>query len=106
MQTERLACVPNMKVGGFPMQYDYNLVKSRTPEEFKALTSNKGNVKFNVADDEEIKKMERLLDLLPGTLVPAGPYHLEAVQCASCGRTLTTYDCIFTALVDANHTKS
>jgi hypothetical protein len=50
--------------------------------------------------------MERLLDIQPGTLAAAGPFKLEKGQCDFCGRTLTTYDFIFTALVDANHTKS
>jgi DNA-directed RNA polymerase subunit N (RpoN/RPB10) len=85
---------------------DYNLVNSVTPEEFNKLTSEEGDIKYNVANDEEIKKMERLLDVEPGTLAAAGPFKLEDVQCTSCGRTLTMYDFIFTALVDANHTKS
>ena len=66
------------------MHNDYNLVNSVTPEEFNKLTSEEGDVKYNIANDEEIKKMERLLDTQPGTLAAAGPYKLEDVQCTSC----------------------
>jgi hypothetical protein len=93
-------------MGGSSMQaYDYNLVTSLTPEEFKKQTS-KDTTKYNEASDEEIQKMERLLDIQPGTLAAAGPYKLEKTKCDFCGRTLTMYDFIFTALVDANHSKS
>jgi DNA-directed RNA polymerase subunit N (RpoN/RPB10) len=88
------------------MHNDYNLVNSVTPEEFNKLKSKEADVKYNEADVKEINKMERLLDIQPGTLAPSGPYKLEDVKCASCGRTLTMYDFIFTGLVDANHTKS
>ena len=60
-----------------PMISDYNLVKSLTPEEFNRLSSKADGTKYNQADSEEIKKMERLLDVQPGTLAPAGPYKLE-----------------------------
>jgi hypothetical protein len=55
------------------MHNDYNLVNSLTPEEFNRLRSNAGDVKYNEADGEEIKKMERLLDVRPGTFEAAGP---------------------------------
>ena len=85
---------------------DYNLVKSLTREEFDERRSKAKPVRYNQADDEEIKKMERLLDVLPGTLAGGKPYSLEKRDCTFCERTLTMYDFIFTALVDANHTKS
>jgi hypothetical protein len=62
--------------------------------------------KFTKSDDEDIARMERLLDVDPGTLTRCGDYHLERMECESCGRLLTVYDFIFTGLVDASHSKS
>jgi hypothetical protein len=62
--------------------------------------------KFTKSDYEDIARMERLLDVDPGTLTRCGDYHLERMECESCGRLLTVYDFIFTGLVDAGHSKS
>ncbi len=87
------------------MAIDYNLVKPAT-EEFFEKTEIKDYSKFNESDDEDIRSVERLLDVWPGTLTAAGPYYIEKGECASCNKTFTTYDFVFTALIDANHTKS
>jgi hypothetical protein len=92
---------------------DYNAVVSVSPEEFKALMpcalTGDGRVvadpdRFTRSDEEDIAKMERLLDLMPGTLA-GQDYYLERSQC-DCGRILTMYDFVFTGLVDAGHSKS
>ncbi len=95
---------------------DYNYVASVSDEEFRsALASigcevtDEGGVlaeadSFTRSDAEDIAKMERLLDLMPGVL-SGQDYYLERMQCA-CGRILTMYDFVFTGLVDASHSKS
>ena len=92
---------------------DYNNVVSVSLEEFRATSecdfTEDGRVvadpdRFTKSDEEDIAKMERLLDLMPGTL-SGQDYYLERLQC-ECGRILTMYDFVFTGLVDAGHSKS
>jgi hypothetical protein len=92
---------------------DYNDVIGLTPEEFKPRMMcevlEDGRVvadpnRFTKSDQEDIAKMERLLDVRPGTL-SGQDYYLGKMQC-ECGRTLTMYDFVFTGLIDANHSKS
>ncbi len=56
------------------------------------------------ADEDDIARIERLLDVRKGTL-SGSDYYLGRYQC-ECGRLLTTYDFVFTGLVDAGHSKS
>jgi hypothetical protein len=92
------------------MMADYNSLVSLSREEFNRLTPNeeelKDENKYTKSDDEDIARMERLLDLRDGVLAldPIG-YYLERIVC-ECGRTLTMYDLVFTGLVDAGHSKS
>jgi hypothetical protein len=90
------------------MQYDYDLVASvdaevfdryRVPDDVLARH-------YIVSDHDDVRKIERLLDAQEGSLDAGGPYYLKAGQCACCGKSLTMYDFVFTALVDANHPKS
>ena len=90
---------------------DYNDVVDLGAEEFKTRTLRScaaedlaDRRRFTKADREEIDKVERLLDVRPGTLA-GQDYYLERLQC-ECGRLLTTYDFVFTGLVDADHSKS
>jgi hypothetical protein len=92
---------------------DYNAVESVSAEDFRAAVAcevaEDGRIVadppgFTRSDDEDIAKMERLLDLMPGTLAGQN-YYLGQSQC-ECGRTLTMYDFVFTGLVDAGHSKS
>jgi len=91
---------------------DYNSVVSLSAEEFKARTRRScapedlgDERKFTKADRGEIAKVERLLDVRPGTLSGEG-FYLGRLQCANCSRLLTAYDFVFTGLVDAGHSKS
>jgi hypothetical protein len=87
---------------------DYNRVVSLSAEEFKRLTPSVSDLrdesKFTRSNDEDIAKMERLLDLREGALAE-DQYYLQRVECG-CGRLLTMYDFVFTGLVDAEHSKS
>jgi len=90
---------------------DYNDVVGISAEEFKVRTLRSCAAedladpkRFTKANQEEIAKMERLLDVRPGTLAGEN-FYLGRLQC-ECGRLLTTYDFVFTGLVDAGHSKS
>jgi len=91
---------------------DYNDVVGVSAEEFRARSAcsvmereeldDPNN--FTRSDQEDIAKIERLLDVREGTLSD-DDYYLGRYQC-ECGRLLTTYDFVFTGLVDAGHSKS
>lgn len=87
---------------------DYNSVTSRTAEEFKGLAPAASDLedatKFTKSDEEDIRAIERLLDVQEGTLA-GDSYYLERAQCR-CGRLLTMRDFVFTGLIDAGHSKS
>ena len=90
------------------MLYDYNSVMSVSAEDFAASAPSASDLAnpdlFTASDDEDFSKMERLLDLRDGTLGRSG-YYVQHLEC-ECGRLLTMYDFVFTALVDAGHSKS
>jgi len=88
---------------------DYNDVVGISEEEFKArarcvAADLADPTQYTKADADEIAKMERLLDVREGTL-QGQDYYLQRYQC-ECGRVLTSYDFVFTGLVDAGHSKS
>lgn len=88
---------------------DYNDVVGISEEEFRersvCFTEDiADSYKFTKSDEEEIAKIERLLDAKEGTL-QGEDYYLEKYQC-ECGRILTTYDFVLTGLIDAGHSKS
>lgn len=90
---------------------NYTLLVSAEKHEFERIRAKyypdsllKDPSKFTFADEEEIKKIEKLLDTEEGTLSKLEDY-TERYEC-SCGRILTTYDAVFTGLVDATHSKS
>jgi len=95
---------------------DYTAVVSVPDEDFRSSLASIGcelkadgrvfadEDSFTRSDAEDIAKMERLLDLMPGVL-SGQDYFLERMQC-DCGRMLTMYDFVFTGLVDAGHSKS
>jgi hypothetical protein len=87
------------------MSLDYNAVESLTETEFQdRMSLSRQSVNFTESDEQDIRRIERLLDIREGTL--AGRVHrLESAQCAN-GHTLTMYDFVFTALIDAGHSKS
>lgn len=91
---------------------EYNNVVSLSEKEFRARTARSCGAElldnpdlFTKANYEEIAKVERLLDVKPGTL-QGDDYYLQKHECPNCGRLLTTYDFVFTGLVDAEHSKS
>src|SRR5687768_8107079 len=95
-----------------PRDFDYNDVVGVSEAVFRdtarsCLENLADPRRFTKSDDEDFAKMERLLDVRPGTLSRSDTdYYLERLECESCGRLLTTYDFIFTGLVDAGHPKS
>lgn len=89
------------------MDLQYNLIDSVDDTIFNAEIGRHDFTdanKFTVAADDEVKRIERLLDAREGTL-STDNYYIEKTHC-QCGRTLTFYDFVFTALVDAQHSKS
>lgn len=89
------------------MQFDYQNVKSVDDETFiKAAASHnfEDESKYTKSDAEDISSIERMLDAREGILA-AEEFYLEREVC-ECGRNLTFYDFVFTALLDAQHSKS
>jgi hypothetical protein len=88
---------------------DYNQVRAVSQSEFERAAPSKADLedptKATKSDQEDIAKMERLLDLKNGSL-GADDYYLERIECEQCGRVLTMYDFVFTGLVDGGHSKS
>jgi len=60
--------------------------------------------KFSETTQEDIERIELLLDVRSGVL-GAGPYYFSVAVCPNKHR-LTMFDFVFTALVDAGHSKS
>jgi hypothetical protein len=90
------------------MMVDYTDVVSLSREEFMRSAPSADDLrdpsKFTESDDEDIARMERLLDVKEGALA-GDNYFLQRSVCV-CGRLLTMYDFVFTGLVDAGHSKS
>jgi hypothetical protein len=89
---------------------DYNDVVGVSPEEFKnrlrcEVEEEVDPNLFTKSDQQDIAKIERLLDVKEGALAAAGDFYIGRMQC-ECGRLLTSYDFVFTGLVDAGHSKS
>jgi hypothetical protein len=90
------------------MNADYNSLTSLTAEAFDKLAPSAEDLadetKFTKSDAEDIKVIERLLDVQEGLLSGAA-FYLERGTCR-CGRLLTMRDSVFTGLIDAGHSKS
>ena len=88
------------------MEYDYSRLQSVPDDVFKkaATASEALLVDATVSDPDDISRMERLLDLMEGTL--KGSFRFQKLHCARCDRLLTFYDFVYTSIVDAGHPKS
>lgn len=90
------------------MQYSYNQVTSLTEDDYRNKAISKAVLadenKYTLSDEDDMQKIERLLDVKIG-LLTRGDYFFERYLC-ECGRKLTVYDFIFTAIIDAEHDKS
>ena len=88
------------------MRNNYNLIRSLSKEEFEREGISLEDPDLKEALPEEIEAVERLLDVQPGTLQrDKGPYLFASFTCR-CGHKINVYDFVFTALIDAEHTKS
>lgn len=86
---------------------DYTILRSMTPDEFADATTSVADARaqgFTESDAEDLRKIERLLDVEEGALADQ-VFLVEPTQCV-CGRVISMYDVVFTALVDALHSKS
>jgi len=88
---------------------DYRDVVGVAEEEFRASTdcfteAVNDTRRYTKSDEEDIAKIERVLDVREGTLQGVD-YYVGRYEC-ECGSLLTTYDFVFTGLVDAGHSKS
>jgi hypothetical protein len=85
----------------------YYLVKSMTEEGFDGLRflDDGEEAKIVRVRAREIEATEHLLDVRPGTL-SSRAYFFESDACTcSCGRKMTMYDIVFTALVDGAYAR-
>ena len=89
------------------MDHDYSKLQSVPDDEFKkALADSSAHLaNATVSDEEDVNKIERLLDLKRGVL-EGQKFRLEKGHCERCDRLLTFYDFVYTAIVDAGHPKS
>ncbi|WFS68235.1 hypothetical protein CFBP4996_19670 [Agrobacterium leguminum] len=87
---------------------NYNSVQSMEEIEFnkKRVSDHEleDSNKFEVTSSDVKARIERLLDVLPGTLGDT-PYYFQSGACPN-GHKLSMYDFVFTALIDAGHHKS
>ena len=111
IQSGRTVIMSLMRGGDMAVALDYNDVVGVSEKEFRARAACVApdfvldrNV-WTKSDEEDIAAIERLLDVTPGTLSRDDDYLVARVDC-ECGRLLTTYDFVFTGLVDAGHAKS
>lgn len=81
---------------------DYNKIQSLSQEEFAAGLA--GASELTKQSDETLAKIERVLDVMSGTLshVPQG---FSNSKC-ECGHEITLYDFVISAMIDGNHPKS
>jgi hypothetical protein len=88
------------------MDYDYGKVESVSDDAFKKASADCATrlADATVSDKEDLNKIERLLDLQEGTL--KGRFCFQKANCERCGRLLTSYDFVYTSIVDAGHPKS
>lgn len=89
------------------MEYDYGKLESVPDDVFQKAGAESAPhlIDATVCDEEDIRRMERLLDLRQGVL-EGSTLRLQKANCGSCGRLLTFYDLVYTAIVDAGHPKS
>jgi hypothetical protein len=81
----------------------YRQVKSISLKEFKRKMSSFDKSEATKSDAADIKRIEKALFLAPGLLANEEFYITKSVS--KCGRTLTFYDVVFTAL-KSGHTTS
>lgn len=91
------------------MQLDYSKVQSISQEEFEKIRPDieavKNDARYAKVQPETLTKIERFLDLKPGTLAGVEGY-LRKENCPCCNKDLDLLDKVVTALVDAGHSKS
>lgn len=89
------------------MMNDYDAVISTSVDEFKSQSDSLGfrnKKKFTKSNRKDVEKIENFLDVRNGTL-SSDEYYIEKYDC-DCGHIFTFYDFVFTAVVDAHHSKS
>jgi hypothetical protein len=90
---------------------DYNDIVGVSAEEFRTRAACAASnfvpdpSIWTRSDEEDIARIERLLDVKKGTLSRDDLYLVARYHC-ECGRFVTTYDFVLTGLVDAGHSKS
>lgn len=85
------------------MQTEYASLKSISAEEFSEKMCSFDTSNATKSDAEDLARIERVLDLMPG-LLKGRDFYLSKVT-SSCGRTLTFYDFVVSALIEG-HGKS
>lgn len=87
------------------MDYDYELIESVSESEFEKLRISDETLEreYARADDDDLRRIERILGLDDGALRPRGPYYLKVEDCRTCGKALQVSDFVLTALSDAGH---
>lgn len=90
--------------GRIAMHLEYSKIKSVTPDAFAAMRQKHRISGYVKSDARDLRRIEDLLELRPG-LLAGEEFYVSRYDC-SCGHTLTFYDFVHTALVDAGHSKS
>jgi hypothetical protein len=90
------------------MAYDYASIKSVNEEEFDRWRVDPDVLERDYlrADEADVTRIERFLDLDEGTLKDRGPYFLKISDCRTCAQPLRVSDFVITAMLDASHPRS
>lgn len=86
------------------MHYEYSRLASLTPAEYAKKMKSIKKKAATKSDSDDLKRIERLLDLREGVLAEED-FYVSKADC-KCGRRLTFYDLVLTSLTDSGHSKS
>lgn len=89
------------------MIYDYEAIQPASDAEFERhrVPPERLDAEYTKADDNDLLRIERLLDIREGSLGATGPYYLKADDCRNCGSAFKVSDFVLTSLLDADHPK-
>jgi len=91
------------------MSFEYDLVEGVSEEEFrqkvKSVNELKSDNDYRLASQDELQKVETILDVQKGTLNQV-KFFVEKANCQKCDAELGMNDVVKTTIEDAGHSKS
>ena len=91
------------------MTVKYDLVEGVSEDEFRSEVKSVEELavddSYRMADDEDIRAVENILDVRSGTLSGL-PFYIKKAECEKCGKPTEMKDVVKTAIEDAHHSKS